>query len=207
LRRAPSIATWLFRHFGSRSRNDEIVGDLAEQYVRGRSRAWYWRQVLSAILIGASNDIWNNKSRALTALVVGWGLLHVGMTFGVWRIWNYGLYQFVVQHVASQPVLSWYTPTIIHLAATLLMLPLYAFAGWAVSRVSMAHSGIVLMFAATCAFLRFGSFWSTAYESFMTMDVRYVVVFLSYAFADLLIGGVVLLGAGRFTASWQRGPR
>jgi hypothetical protein len=194
LRRAPRIATWLLRHLGSTSRNDEIVGDLAEQYARGRSRAWYWRQILSAILIGASNDIWNNKSRALAGLGAGWGLLHIGMTVGVWRIWNYGAYQFVVQHVATQPVLTWYTPTIIHLAATLLMLPLYAFAGWAVSRVSMAHSGIVLTFAATCAFLRFGSFWSIAYESLMAGDVRYVVVFLSYSFADLLIACTVLLG-------------
>jgi len=204
--RPPLIAA-LLRHLGSTCRNDEILGDLAEQYASGRSRSWYWRQVLSAIVIGTLSETWDNRFRALAALAVGWGLLHIGMTFGVWRIWNFGAYQFVVRHITAQPMLRWYTPAIIHLATTTLMLPIYAGAGFAVSRISRTHSAIVLTFAATCAFLRFGSFWSIAYESLMAMDARYIAVFLSHAFADLLVGCTVLFAGGRLSAFSQRGAQ
>jgi TonB family protein len=49
--RPPVVATWLLEHFRSGSTNDCITGDLIEAYQGGCSRAWYWKQVLAAIIV------------------------------------------------------------------------------------------------------------------------------------------------------------
>jgi hypothetical protein len=54
MRLPPTLATWLLAHLASG--NDSLVGDLAEAYERGRSRWWYWRQVIAAI--ATTNDRW-----------------------------------------------------------------------------------------------------------------------------------------------------
>jgi preprotein translocase subunit SecY len=51
----PSLATWLLRHLGRR--NDALSGDLLEQYRRGRSAAWYWRQALTAIVVSRRREV------------------------------------------------------------------------------------------------------------------------------------------------------
>lgn len=51
----PPIATWLLRHAGPR--NEALAGDLLEEHGRGRSAGWYWRQVMSAIVIGRSREL------------------------------------------------------------------------------------------------------------------------------------------------------
>jgi len=51
------------------------MGDLDEQFARGRSSSWYWRQVLSAILVGAAADLRDHKLLAVRAVVVGWAVL------------------------------------------------------------------------------------------------------------------------------------
>jgi hypothetical protein len=45
----PRAATWLLLHLGCSPNNAALVGDLDERYRRGRSRSWYWRQVLVAV--------------------------------------------------------------------------------------------------------------------------------------------------------------
>jgi hypothetical protein len=39
----------LLEHFGRGTNNEALAGDLLESFQEGRSRAWYWRQVLVAI--------------------------------------------------------------------------------------------------------------------------------------------------------------
>jgi hypothetical protein len=48
-RRPPALATWLLEQLSRRDRNEALEGDLLEQFGRGRSVAWYWRQVLAAV--------------------------------------------------------------------------------------------------------------------------------------------------------------
>jgi preprotein translocase subunit SecY len=48
----PTLATWLLKR--AARGNEALVGDLLEEYRRGRSTAWYWRQVLTAVIVGGS---------------------------------------------------------------------------------------------------------------------------------------------------------
>ena len=45
----PRLATWLLQDFGPRVNGDALAGDLWEAFQQGRSKAWYWRQVLAAV--------------------------------------------------------------------------------------------------------------------------------------------------------------
>jgi len=47
--RPPKAARWLLEYFGWGRNNAALVGDLDERYRQGRSRSWYWRQVLVAV--------------------------------------------------------------------------------------------------------------------------------------------------------------
>ena len=56
--RPPRIATWLLQNFGCGPNQAAVIGDLEEQYRKGRSRTWYWRQVLVAL----GNQYWRTIS-------------------------------------------------------------------------------------------------------------------------------------------------
>jgi preprotein translocase subunit SecY len=48
----PALATWLLKR--AARGNEPLVGDLLEEYRRGRSALWYWRQVLTTVVVGGS---------------------------------------------------------------------------------------------------------------------------------------------------------
>ena len=50
--RPPALATWLLKH--AARGNDALVGDLLEEHGRRRSLVWYWRQVLTAVVVNRS---------------------------------------------------------------------------------------------------------------------------------------------------------
>ena len=52
MRPLPALATTLLLRLGPG--DESFAGDLAEEYAAGRSRAWYWRQVLAlGVIVGA----------------------------------------------------------------------------------------------------------------------------------------------------------
>jgi hypothetical protein len=71
-RKPPVIASWLLRRFGPSEQNQVLVGDLAEHYCYGRSRWWYWREVMTALSVGTLREAWENRMMVLMGLVVGW---------------------------------------------------------------------------------------------------------------------------------------
>jgi preprotein translocase subunit SecY len=52
--RPPALATWLLKH--AARGNDALVGDLFEEYRRRRSSVWYWRQVLTVVVVSLSRE-------------------------------------------------------------------------------------------------------------------------------------------------------
>jgi preprotein translocase subunit SecY len=71
--RPPALATWLLKR--AARGNDALVGDLFEEHRRRRSVVWYWRQVLTAVVV--------NRSRE-TLLVLGIvALFLIGSRFSV----------------------------------------------------------------------------------------------------------------------------
>jgi hypothetical protein len=65
----PALASWLLEHWGSPYHGESLAGDLVEQYQEGRSRGWYWKQVIAAILIARWRFIrvmpWTTAARVL----------------------------------------------------------------------------------------------------------------------------------------------
>ena len=49
-RRPPAVAFWLLAHAGKSLYAEALAGDLIEEFNRGRSARWVWRQVLVAVL-------------------------------------------------------------------------------------------------------------------------------------------------------------
>jgi hypothetical protein len=47
----PVLASWLLKHLVSEGQNEILAGDLLEEFGE-RGSAWYWRQVLAAIVAG-----------------------------------------------------------------------------------------------------------------------------------------------------------
>jgi hypothetical protein len=57
LSRPPASATWLLERIVPGEKNEALAGDLLEEFNRRGSAAWYWRQVLGAILAGFSKEL------------------------------------------------------------------------------------------------------------------------------------------------------
>jgi hypothetical protein len=47
----PKLATWLLQLLAAGRHSESLAGDLMEQFAQGRSRLWYWRQVVMAIVL------------------------------------------------------------------------------------------------------------------------------------------------------------
>jgi len=53
----PALAVWFLRRLCPKRNREAITGDLLEKFREGRSGGWFWRQVLVAILVGASSQL------------------------------------------------------------------------------------------------------------------------------------------------------
>ena len=94
----PSAATWLLKRLGRR--NESLVGDLLEEYRRGRSSSWYWRQVVAAIAVGRAKAvlfalaifaIYRIAAHIQVPGANGEALAAIGRTAGATSLWKYDL--------------------------------------------------------------------------------------------------------------------
>lgn len=90
----PMIAEWLLRHLTSRRNRDALCGDLLESFQQSPSTAWYWRQVLIAILVEASGKL-RVRSPQIVIACASTLLLHLSPWIGqmsfVRFLWGRGL--------------------------------------------------------------------------------------------------------------------
>jgi len=93
----PRIATWMLLHLAPRDRDEALTGDLLESLRAGRSRAWYWRQVLVAIAIRWVGTLFSHWPAVVFAaawamIAPAWGLfvlrVHHRLDFEgpIWRL-------------------------------------------------------------------------------------------------------------------------
>jgi hypothetical protein len=61
----PKLAAWLLERLSSGYHRESLEGDLFEELARGRTRSWYWRQVLIAIFIASKSVV---STRLLNAV-------------------------------------------------------------------------------------------------------------------------------------------
>lgn len=71
----PRLASWLLRRLASGPKRESLIGDLDEQFARGRSSSWYWRQVLSAILVGVVSDLHDHKLIAAGSAILSFAIV------------------------------------------------------------------------------------------------------------------------------------
>jgi hypothetical protein len=58
--RPPRLADWLLFRLACGPKRHSLVGDLHEQYERGRSSLWYWRQAAKAIVLNSGISLGRN---------------------------------------------------------------------------------------------------------------------------------------------------
>src|SRR5215471_694138 len=98
----PGFAQWLLKTFGCSPNNEAVIGDLNEQLSTGHSRVWYWRQVLIAIIVSVSKDIWTHKLLALRGLIIGWvvfGVVYGGFSDYALPVFRHGDEEFIRQAI------------------------------------------------------------------------------------------------------------
>lgn len=189
----PKTATWLLKKFGCN--NEALAGDLIEEYRAGRSAAWYWRQVLTAIPVGLSKEVWGHKLLALRAIATGWStiyLLEYTVYVPIWRLYSRVLTAYGYgQALSHQHYLSpW----------TLLYCICAAATGWIVARCHRGHrEAMVLIYLASVQLSFLPEVHRLAVDAIG--DQRFLpyllslVVYFILATVSILVGG--LWGAGR----------
>lgn len=76
-RQPPAFATKLLGRLVVGPNREALAGDLIEQYQSGRSRGWYWRQVLTAIAVDVASYVRTHKLALLFAVAIGWAFTHL----------------------------------------------------------------------------------------------------------------------------------
>jgi len=84
----PALATWLLEHARFSTTDSVIAGDLLEEFHAGRSAGWYWRQVLTAIVIGCAREARHHKVLAIRAILITWAA-----NYGVFLLGRTVLYE------------------------------------------------------------------------------------------------------------------
>jgi hypothetical protein len=70
----PRVVTWLVKRLIAAADGDALIGDLREEYIRGRSRAWLWRQALWAVGFALMKYSREGKVLAIRLMLVGMGV-------------------------------------------------------------------------------------------------------------------------------------
>lgn len=73
----PRLATWLLQRMTTGPRSESLIGDLFEQYRNRPSAVWYWRQALTAIVVGIGADLRMHPLLAIRSVAIGWALYFV----------------------------------------------------------------------------------------------------------------------------------
>jgi hypothetical protein len=115
----PVIAAWLLEHLLPGNKNDPLVGDLLEAFKHRRSKAWFWRQVLIAIMVGFSKELRSRWAAVgcsdvwTVAVSVSWVHLKPSSSYqallgwGVGHVWPQSLVYVIAIYLATELGFVW----------------------------------------------------------------------------------------------------
>jgi hypothetical protein len=175
--------------------NDALAGDVVQEFRRRRSRLWYWRQVIGAIVLSSLRELRDHKLLAFRTILIGSTVLWVIGTLiatplsGAIRAWV--LPQLVVA-VGFHPVVSLWA---FDMSSSPPIAAMYVLTGWIVQQLHRPRGGIVIAFAFTL--LITGVVRSTAAR---LMPMPYPVFFVMWQTVIptffVLVGGLCETGNG-----------
>jgi hypothetical protein len=144
-RRPPKVAKWLVELALSGSRGDPLIGDLDEQFARGRSAAWYWRQASHAVSRRIVRNVSEERFLSLRGLFASL-VFFVTWSYAVMRIYQAVTWAWRIP-LRRSPVLRtmWLmygTPELILLCSGA------AFAGWLAARLAQTNKTAVVWLCA-----------------------------------------------------------
>jgi hypothetical protein len=193
--RPPVVATWLLQRFAPLPETDAIAGDLLEHYQHGRSRLWYWREVLVAIITGTWFEVRQHSVRLLAAITMAWVVNVLWHQFLTQRE-----YSLVVRYVlggvqARLDQMAW--------VGFFLEAPVALTMGWTVARCAPRHRiPAVLGVAGTGLLVSGWTVWMNAHAAGPEF-LGYPSVWAS-AWQISLLTILVLLGGGLLTGLPKR---
>jgi hypothetical protein len=139
--RPPAIAVWLLQRFAASTWSDALVGDLVEEYGRGRSRAWFWRQAVAVIAANVRMEIAGHKLLAVRAIVAG---------FASFALFTMLMVRLAMVVIAPRIPASWWAfhaaaPRPVDVIAAVLMCVASFGSGWVVGRLHRAHHAAMFL--------------------------------------------------------------
>ena len=159
IRRPPAHAARLLKTLLPRHDHDALLGDLCEEYQRGRSIAWYCMQILAGVVVGSWKETRAHWVLALRAIAVGVAVL---ATAGRLRLWDRLAYFQVelIYGLSNRPHywLGIVGPHTFFIWALVSALE-FAVSGWAIVRLHRSHgTALVMPFTAVIAALTLTEF-------------------------------------------------
>lgn len=148
------LATWLLEELHPGRERDAITGDLIEAYRHGRSRGWYWKEVLAAILFGVYDEIRAHPLLTLRSVLLGWAILF---------LFNYSVaprfFLFMMRFIRGSGNLFG-SSNLIMSAVTLCV---QVASGWTVARLHRPHHfAALLLFACSVSVIQLPWIWFEA---------------------------------------------
>lgn len=139
----PFLPTWLLKRWGCSANNEAVLGDLAERYQTVESDRWYWRQILTTIVVSVFQDL---RSRKLLALRAFLGAALVGSCAELFLLRNIGsLYNLVPSDWWSSEAFFKCFETLVWMPAAFLAGFLF---GWPAVRLYRRGKAVLLLYIA-----------------------------------------------------------
>jgi hypothetical protein len=200
-RQAPATATWLLERFHCGSRSDSLTGDLIEEYQRGRSRVWYWKQVVIAIVVSFCTGIRAHSLLTLRAMATGWAVWYSYASLKSW-LFSQAFFQTLAYKL---PLAFGHAPG--GLVWWIARLSVWAGSGWLVARLHRDHATtMVLAFTASVFLWKLQILpWTCHLVVDAIGDPRYRLELLTEMMGIILPPLCILLG-GLFGAGAQGQP-
>jgi hypothetical protein len=157
--RRKQVAARLLERLFPGQDHEALLGDLNEESQRGRSRLWYFAQIVAAIVVGSWKDSRAHWVLALRAIAVGVAVLAMA---GLLRLWDrLAYFQVELIYGLSNRPHHWLGIVGPHtlVFSGLMSVVLFAASGWVIARQDRAHGiALVVPFTAVMAALALTDF-------------------------------------------------